>query len=57
MLALVGSGEYLPPMEPVDRRLIERLGEPPPRGLPAYGRRARRGGAHRILERAGRSPF
>jgi cyanophycinase len=27
-LALVGSGEYLPPMEPVDRRLIERLGEP-----------------------------
>jgi cyanophycinase len=29
MLALVGSGEYLPPMEPVDRQLIERLGEPP----------------------------
>ena len=29
MLALVGSGEYLPPMEPVDRRLIERLGEAP----------------------------
>ena len=27
-LALVGSGEYLPPMEPVDRWLIERLGEP-----------------------------
>jgi cyanophycinase len=25
MLALVGSGEYLPPMEPVDRRLIEKL--------------------------------
>lgn len=29
MLALVGSGEYLPPMEPVDRELIERLGTPP----------------------------
>jgi cyanophycinase len=29
MLALVGSGEYLPPMEPVDRILIERLGEAP----------------------------
>jgi cyanophycinase len=28
-LALVGSGEYLPPMEPVDRSLIERLGESP----------------------------
>ena len=27
-LALVGSGEYLPPMIPVDERLIERLGEP-----------------------------
>jgi cyanophycinase-like exopeptidase len=27
-LALVGSGEYLPPMEPVDRLLIERLGQP-----------------------------
>jgi cyanophycinase len=25
MLALVGSGEYLPPMEPVDRQLIEKL--------------------------------
>jgi cyanophycinase len=25
MLALVGSGEYLPPMEPVDRFLLERL--------------------------------
>ena len=29
MLALVGSGEYLPPMEPVDRNLINRLKEPP----------------------------
>jgi len=29
MLALVGSGEYLPPMEPVDRQLIERLGQAP----------------------------
>ncbi len=29
MLSLVGSGEYLPSMEPVDRKLIERLGEPP----------------------------
>ena len=29
MLALVGSGEYLPPMEPVDRQLIERLDEAP----------------------------
>jgi cyanophycinase len=29
MLALVGSGEYLPPMEPVDRQLIERLGDAP----------------------------
>jgi cyanophycinase len=28
MLALVGSGEYLTPMEPVDRELIERLAEP-----------------------------
>ena len=28
-LALVGSGEYLPPMEPVDRKLIERIGKPP----------------------------
>lgn len=27
--ALVGSGEYLPPMEPVDRELIRRLGTPP----------------------------
>lgn len=27
MLALVGSGEYLPPMEAVDRQLIERLNE------------------------------
>lgn len=27
MLALVGSGEYLPPMEPVDRDLISRLRE------------------------------
>jgi cyanophycinase len=27
MLALVGSGEYLPAMEPVDRYLIEYLGE------------------------------
>ncbi len=25
-LALVGSGEYLPPMEPVDRLLLARLG-------------------------------
>lgn len=30
MLALVGSGEYLPPMEPVDRYLLSRL-EPPVR--------------------------
>lgn len=29
MLALVGSGEYLPPMEPVDRQLIEWLGQAP----------------------------
>jgi cyanophycinase len=29
MLALVGSGEYLPAMEPVDRDLISRLEEPP----------------------------
>lgn len=28
MLALVGSGEYLPPMEPVDRFLLSRLEEP-----------------------------
>lgn len=28
MLALVGSGEYLPPMEPVDRELISRLDGP-----------------------------
>ncbi len=27
-IALVGSGEYLPPMQPVDRGLINRLGEP-----------------------------
>ncbi len=29
MLALVGSGEYLPPIEPLDRDLIARLREPP----------------------------
>jgi cyanophycinase len=29
MLALVGSGEYLPPMEPVDRELLARLGVSP----------------------------
>jgi cyanophycinase len=29
MLALVGSGEYLPAMEPVDRDLFSRLNEPP----------------------------
>jgi len=29
MLALVGSGEYLPPMDPVDRQLMDRLGEAP----------------------------
>lgn len=29
MLALVGSGEYLPPMAPVDRQLIERLEDAP----------------------------
>ncbi|MGD0173871.1 MAG: Type 1 glutamine amidotransferase-like domain-containing protein [Anaerolineales bacterium] len=29
MLALVGSGEYLPPMEPVDRILLGRLPDPP----------------------------
>jgi cyanophycinase len=29
MLALVGSGEYLPGMEPVDRELLRRLPEPP----------------------------
>jgi cyanophycinase len=29
MLAMVGSGEYLPDMEPVDRALIERLGGNP----------------------------
>lgn len=28
MLALVGSGEYLPPMAPVDRELISRLAAP-----------------------------
>jgi cyanophycinase len=28
MLALVGSGEYLPPMEPVDRILLQRLSGP-----------------------------
>lgn len=28
MLALVGSGEYLPPMEAVDRELMRRLGAP-----------------------------
>jgi cyanophycinase len=27
-LALVGSGEYLPPIEPLDRELIRRLGQP-----------------------------
>ena len=29
MLALVGSGEYLPAMEPVDRELMRRLADPP----------------------------
>jgi cyanophycinase len=29
MLALVGSGEYLPPMESVDRELLARLGKSP----------------------------
>jgi cyanophycinase len=29
MLALVGSGEYLPPMEPVDRILLQRIPGPP----------------------------
>lgn len=29
MLALVGSGEYLPPMEPVDRALLDRLPRTP----------------------------
>jgi cyanophycinase len=29
MLALVGSGEYLPPMEPVDRQLIDKLNAEP----------------------------
>jgi cyanophycinase len=29
MLALVGSGEYLPAMEPMDRELISRLKDPP----------------------------
>ena len=29
MLALVGSGEYLPAMEPVDRELVNRLKDPP----------------------------
>jgi cyanophycinase len=29
MIALVGSGEYLPPMEPVDRILLQRLPGPP----------------------------
>lgn len=29
MLALVGSGEYLPRMEPVDRQLIEKLNQAP----------------------------
>ena len=28
MIAMVGSGEYLPEMEPVDRYLMEQLGEP-----------------------------
>src|SRR5512136_1824965 len=29
MLALVGSGEYLPPIEPLDRLLLQRLPSPP----------------------------
>ena len=29
MLALVGSGEYLPRMEPVDRRLLASLPDAP----------------------------
>lgn len=29
MIALVGSGEYLPPIEPLDRRLLELLGAAP----------------------------
>lgn len=29
MLALIGSGEYLPPVDPVDRYLFERLGTAP----------------------------
>ena len=29
MLALVGSGEYLPAMAPVDRNLLARLDETP----------------------------
>jgi cyanophycinase len=29
MLALIGSGEYLPPMEPIDRYLIHLLAQPP----------------------------
>ena len=28
MIVLVGSGEYLPPIEPVDRALLDMLGEP-----------------------------
>ena len=28
MIALIGSGEYLPPMEPVDLDLLRRLGKP-----------------------------
>lgn len=29
MLALVGSGEYLPDVDPIDRELLDRLGAPP----------------------------
>ena len=50
MLALVGSGEYLPPMEPVDRQLIEKLDECATGGVFAHGSRSGRRAAHRLLE-------
>jgi cyanophycinase len=46
MLALVGSGEYLPPMDPVDRELLARLG-PSPR-VACLPTAAGREGAERI---------
>ena len=58
-LALVGSGEYLPPMDPVDKKLLERIGKPP-EGVPAHyvqflwkvchGRNARGGNHHSAFQ-------